>query len=96
MIHTNPKKSLVLQEVDSAELSCHVQAGSPRPKLRWRKLLGPLPSGEEAIEGNSMILEPVSRYDMGKYACEADNGFGINPVTSLVRVEVECKFFSNE
>jgi hypothetical protein len=57
--------------------------------------LGPLPSGEEAIEGSLLKLETVSRYDMGKYACEADNGFGNSPITSLVRVEVECKLFSN-
>jgi hypothetical protein len=43
VILTNPKQSLVLQEGDSAELSCHVQAGSPPPKLSWRKLLGLLP-----------------------------------------------------
>ena len=96
MILTSPKQSLVLQEGDSAELSCHVQAGSPPPKLRWRKLLSALTSGEEVKEGSSIKLESVSREDAGKYACEADNGFGNNPVTSLVRVEVECKFFSQQ
>ena len=92
VIVTNPKETLVLQEGDSAELSCVVVSGSPPPKLRWRKLLGPLPTGDQAIEGGLVNFESVRRDYTGNYVCEADNGFDKTPVTSLVRIEVECKF----
>ena len=91
VIVTNPKGTLAIKEGDSAELSCHVVSGSPSPKLRWRKLLGPLPTGQLAKEGGFIKFDSVRRHYTGNYVCEADNGFDDSPVTSLVRIEVECE-----
>ena len=91
VILTKPGISAVIEEGESAELSCTAVAGSPPPQLRWRKLLGPLPTGEQARDGGLLKLEAVRRDHAGNYVCEADNGFGNTPVTSLVRVQVECE-----
>merc|ERR1711892_1494533 len=89
VILTKPGISAVIEEGESAELSCTAVAGSPPPQLRWRKLLGPLPTGEQTRDGGLLELVAVRRDHVGNYVCEADNGFGNTPVTSLVRVHVE-------
>ena len=94
VILTKPGISAVIEEGESAELSCTAVAGSPPPQLRWRKLLGPLPTGEQARDGGLLKLEAVRKDHAGNYVCEADNGFSNTPVTSLVRVQVECKFLT--
>ena len=65
VILTKPGISAVIEEGESAELSCTAVAGSPPPQLRWRKLLGPLPTGEQARDGGLLKLEEVRRDHAG-------------------------------
>ena len=95
VIVTNPRQTLVVKEGHRTELSCQAVAGSPPPKLRWRRLLDPLPTGEQSFNGGLLKFEAVQRTYTGNYVCEADNGFDDSPVTSLVRIEVECKLNIN-
>ena len=42
-----------------------------------------------------LSLEEVGRHQAGCYACEADNGFSITPVTKEVTLIVQCESFSS-
>ena len=42
-----------------------------------------------------LSLEEVGRHQAGCYACEADNGFSVTPVTKEVTLIVQCESFSS-
>ena len=50
-----------------------------------------LPSGEKFVEGNSVIIQEVSRHHSGIYVCTADNEVG-NPARAEIDLKVLCKF----
>ena len=68
--------------------TCAVLAGSPEPRLRWRK------TGQNVVcgEGPRLVFEAVARAHGGTYICEADNGY---QETSSVQLTVLCTLFSN-
>jgi hypothetical protein len=83
---------LTLPEGSSATLSCQLLSGSPIPSLKWRRCDGdPFSDGEEEISKDVIKLESVTRDDGECYACEADNGFAEEHVTSKAILIVECK-----
>ena len=51
-----------------------------------------LPSGEKFEEGNSVIIQDVSRHHSGIYVCTADNDVG-TPARAEIDLKVLCKFF---
>ena len=51
-----------------------------------------LPSGEKFEEGNSVIIQDVSRHHSGIYVCTADNDVG-SPARAEIDLKVLCKFF---
>jgi hypothetical protein len=79
-------------------LTCAVLAGSPEPRLRWRRRSkggGTSAKTTENVvvgEGRRLVLEHVAKEDAGTYTCEADNGFSEEPVTSSMELEVHCEF----
>ena len=45
-------------------------------------------------EQEELSLQEVGRHQAGCYACEADNGFSVTPVTEEVTLIVQCESFS--
>jgi len=68
-----------------ASLKCRAE-GSPAPTLVWRK------DGEaqdlDSVAG-LLTFESLNRHQSGTYTCLADNGFGPQPVSKSVKLEVE-------
>ncbi len=54
------------------------------------------PSERLAVAGPLLSWAAVGRQAAGRYACEADNGFGPVPVRQEVDVEVLCKYSFKE
>jgi len=85
VITTTPEKALVAVAGSSVTLSCRVESGSPQPTLEWRR------EGEEKTlesHGGVLTINKVTRHMGGVYTCFADNGFGPQPVTKAVKLEV--------
>merc|ERR1712127_753588 len=62
------------------------ESGSPAPHLVWKK------EGKEeqlSSEGGVLKISSVTRHQGGTYHCLADNGFGPQPVSKSVRLEVQ-------
>jgi hypothetical protein len=94
-------RALYVQEGSALSVTCNSVGGSPAPRLQWKRLapLGPSerlavagPSERLAVAGPLLSWAAVSRQAAGRYACEADNGFGPVPVRQEVDVEVLCKY----
>ena len=83
-IVTKPIELLVVEDGDTAQISCDVLNGHPAPKLRWRTPVG-------VVNGANVKLSKTYKEQAGEYVCEADNGFDETPVTSTVVLIVECK-----
>ncbi len=83
--------SLSVLEADRVTLTCAVLAGSPEPRLLWRRK----DDGEVIGEGRRLVIEAVKRTDGGTYLCEADNGFGGDLPVSSVELLVYCKYIIN-
>ncbi len=89
-------RSLYVQEGSALSVTCSSVGGSPAPRLQWKRL-APLGSAERlAVAGPLLSWAAVSRQAAGRYACEADNGFGPVPVRQEVDVEVLCKYSFKE
>ena len=56
---------------------------------RWRQC-----GGSVVSEQGELSLQEVGRHQAGCYACEADNGFSITPVTKEVTLIVQCESFT--
>ncbi len=82
--------SLSVLETGRVTLTCAVLAGSPEPRLLWRRK----DDGELIGEGRRFVIEAVKRTDGGTYLCEADNGFGGDLPVSSVELVVQCKYNS--
>ena len=50
-----------------------------------------LPSGDKFVEGNSVIIQDVTRHHSGIYICTADNEVG-TPARAEIDLKVLCKF----
>lgn len=71
----------------SVTLECKAQ-GNPEPVIRWSRQEGPLPSGLQSEQGQSLTLAEVDRHVEGTYLCTADNGIG-QPASAAMTVTVE-------
>jgi len=81
-----------LQEGSALSVTCQSVGGSPAPRLLWKRLSASEPTERVAVAGPLLAWAAVSRQAAGRYACEADNGFGPVPVRQEVDVEVLCKY----
>lgn len=77
----------VVMKGSSVSLEC-TAIGNPKPKIRWTREGGVLPSGAEVEESLSITMASITRHMDGKYTCSADNGVGV-PETITMTVEVE-------
>ena len=74
-------------EGSPATFECKIVAGHPAPEIKWIRK----ETGELAAAGNKLEFSSASRNEAGTYVCSADNGYGPEPVTKEVKLEVECK-----
>jgi len=88
VIMISPEEVLVVTEGSPAHISCSVVSGSPMPEVKWRRRERKMPGGEEEVVGNILHFKEVTRYHTGHYVCEADNGFGPEPVRKEIKLEV--------
>ena len=51
-----------------------------------------MPGGEEEVVGNILHFKEVIRHHTGHYICEADNGFGPDPVSKEIKLVVNRKY----
>jgi len=75
----------VVRKGSTITLECEAK-GNPAPKITWQRANNVLPSGDKFVEGNSVIIQEVSRHHSGIYICTADNEVG-NPA----RAEIDLK-----
>ncbi|XP_063848053.1 protein amalgam-like isoform X2 [Scylla paramamosain] len=71
----------------SLTLEC-LADGNPPAAISWSRQQGPLPSGAQAEEGQSIRLQNVDRHVAGTYVCTASNGVG-RPSSSTMTIQVE-------
>jgi len=85
VIRTTPEKELVAVAGSSVTLNCRVESGSPQPTVEWKR-----EGDDKALEsdGGVLTINKVTRHMGGVYTCLADNGFGPQPVTKAVKLEV--------
>ena len=84
---------MMLKAGETASISCKAVAGSPKPRLSWRKVskhgsteLSNLANMEDQAVA-ILQLERVTRHQAGKYVCSGENGD--IPVEKEVTVHVE-------
>jgi len=88
VINDNSTRSVVVDEFNSATLSCSAR-GKPTPRIEWRRENNAvLPTGGIIYRGNTMSIHSVKKEDRGTYYCVADNGVG-KPTKRNVALEVE-------
>eukprot|EP00093_Oithona_nana_P010757 10757.XXX_265016_286838_1 [CDS] Oithona nana genome sequencing. len=75
----------VVRKGSTITLECEAK-GNPTPKITWLRKNNLLPSGEKFEEGNSVIIQDVSRHHSGIYVCTADNDVG-----TPARAEIDLK-----
>lgn len=90
-----PASLTVASKTPRVQFDCMAE-GKPDPKIRWRRSDGkPLPEKRHVImPGNhALIIEPVTKEDIGLYLCEASNEVGsIQAKASLNLHELETGF----
>ena len=72
-------------EGENVTLKCSAD-GKPTPSIAWMRL-----------SDNIVVFMPlidISRHDVRKYRCTADNGVG-TPATRDVTIDVKCKCYNN-
>ena len=69
-------------------LTCRSLAGSPEPRVVWKRVAEP----GRVVAGPVLSWSAVNRQAAGRYACDADNGFGPSPVRQEVELQVHCKY----
>lgn len=75
----------VVRKGSTITLECEAK-GNPPPKITWQRANNVLPSGDKFVDGNSVVIQEVSRHHSGIYICSADNEVG-NPA----RAEIDLK-----
>ena len=90
-IQISPSDHLIVNEGDSAQISCALLAGSPTPQLSWSRRSREMPEGVEEVAGGRLRFPEVTRHHAGHYICSADNGFGPTPVTAQIKLTVHRK-----
>jgi len=75
----------VVRKGSTITLECDSK-GNPPPKITWQRSNNLLPSGETTANGNSVVIQDVSRHHSGIYICTADNQVG-----SPAKAEIDLK-----
>ena len=91
VIQLTPSDHLIVNEGDTAQVSCSLLAGSPTPQISWSRRSKAMPGGEETVAGGELSFPAVTRHHAGHYLCSADNGFGPEPVTAQIKLTVHRK-----
>lgn len=65
----------VVRKGSTITLECEAK-GNPTPEITWQRANNLLPSGDKTLNGNSVVIQDVSRHHSGIYMCSANNGVG--------------------
>nr|XP_018673109.1 roundabout homolog 2-like isoform X3 [Ciona intestinalis]XP_026696370.1 roundabout homolog 2-like isoform X4 [Ciona intestinalis] len=77
----------------TVELECQVK-GDPRPRIRWSKDGGSLPSQSRVVplSNGNLRITSVQASDSGEYVCTAENQVGSDSRSAIINVQVEPVF----
>jgi len=71
---------------DAVTLEC-LGEGNPTPIITWSRPSRLLPNGADMQQGPGLRFDSVTRSEVGRYMCTADNGVG-KPVSAQVELHV--------
>ncbi|XP_059082231.1 lachesin-like isoform X1 [Tigriopus californicus] len=91
IVDSRSSSDVVVRENTAVNLTCEA-TGSPRPKLRWRRVDAKMIRYQGgmvvSVEGNSLVIPNAARAHIGKYYCIASNG--VPPtVTKTIGLKVQ-------
>jgi len=78
--------TVMIQSGDTAKLPCHVEGDSGGHSVIWRDADGsPISaSGRYRLDGTDLVINDASWADMGRFTCTAQNGFGVDMVSTFL------------
>ena len=84
-----PRAQIVKQFGDNYEGSEAItkcsSTGFPKPILKWRKLLGSLPStASVSDDGQTLTIKSLRKADSGTYVCSASSELGSSEVSTVL------------
>ena len=87
----------ILYENSKAIAKCN-SMGHPKPKFKWRKMLGNLPSTAKVSNGGkTLTLKQLKVSDSGSYVCSAFNDLGSSEIAVFLHINVlpsECTSYT--
>jgi len=77
--------TVMIQSGDTARLACNLEGGSTKSVI-WRDAAGTVVQneGRYKIEGTNLVITGANWADMGRFTCTAQNGFGVDMVSSFL------------
>ena len=85
-------KSFNITEGEDIELECRSD-GHPPPIVTWKRI-GGLTADITFKPGQRLTIKNASRSTAGDYLCTASNGIGDLQASTLINVNVFCKYCS--
>eukprot|EP00088_Acartia_fossae_P052809 TRINITY_DN5983_c0_g1_i1.p1 TRINITY_DN5983_c0_g1~~TRINITY_DN5983_c0_g1_i1.p1 ORF type:complete len:236 (+),score=75.83 TRINITY_DN5983_c0_g1_i1:41-748(+) len=78
--------TIMVQSGKSVRLPCHVDEKAGKVNIVWRDNAGNAISDSETlkVKGNDLVISGVTWSHMGRYTCTAQNGFGVDMVSTFV------------
>lgn len=76
----------VVKKGKRVELKCKT-SGNPQPEIHWTREGSLLPTGQQTLHSQQLIISSVSRDDVGVYTCTASNGVG-TPARASINLQV--------
>jgi len=78
--------TVMMQSGDTAKLSCNLQDTSEKHSVVWRDAAGDQveEGGRYKMVGTDLEISQASWADMGRFTCTAQNGFGVDMVSSFL------------
>jgi len=78
--------TLMMQSGDTARLKCNIQDSTEKFSVIWRNAAGEevKSEGRYKMDGTDLVISQASWADMGRFTCTAQNGFGVDMVSSFL------------
>jgi len=78
--------TVMVNSGETARLSCSVQDSAEKHSVIWRNAAGEEveEEGRFKLQGTDLLISQASWADMGRFTCTAQNGFGVDMVSSFL------------
>jgi len=78
--------TVMVNSGETARLSCNVQDSAEKHSVIWRNAAGEEveEEGRFKLQGTDLLISQASWADMGRFTCTAQNGFGVDMVSSFL------------